>query len=532
MAIDGSFCKRRREAMVTDRDAAAGMWSRIAEYVEPNRNFNSGVSYSQPVIAGSKATRDTTLKRGLRVNASGQMEMIVPRSDKWFGFLPPLSVEQSNNSVRSYAEVAEVTADYMRASNFYTSSQGFLFDRSAYGIAAIWVEWDKLKNRLSFRRVRTGAFGVNLDKDGETVEFVEDQWLRLQDVMDFYPAGAIPRDLKEKFKVNPASQERVLVFHLCYRDRKNKALPWVLVTVLHESGSVLRQARFRSCPYTTCRYEDAPDSSLGCGIGEMALDDQEELSEHLNKLSELADQKIFPPMLVPDSFVGDVGFGAGEITTFNPLGGDHVVPRPLHQSAGARGDDTKWQVERLEKNIMSLCDVALFAPLAGVDRPQDMKATVASMLESYSARIAAPAYSRLVEEFLQPVVMRCLDLLIENGVVDKHFREHAPKIQFVTPFQINLDRRKPELFAQALSILTPLMQLDPVLAQGLDSAQIFQDVLEAYGLPVAWARDDNFMQNLRKEMQKAQMVQEQKASAETSNIMSDTLLNTAKANSL
>ena len=109
----------------------------------------------------------------------------------------------------------------------------------------------------------------------------------------------------------------------------------------------------------------------------------------------------------------------------------------------------------------------LFAPLLQVKDPQYMKATVAQMIEAYSARIASPAYTRLTEEFLQPVVMRCYELLRDEKLVPAL---DDFSIKFTTPFQMLLDRHQPTLFSEFMqTIAIPLAQIDPDVMISFDT---------------------------------------------------------------
>lgn len=520
--------------MVSARSPHMGLWQEIASFVAPRRRFQGEGGEYQGVSLNDDAFRDTTLMRGLRTNASGQMEMIIPRAYMWFSFDPPERFKESEELKKRYKVLAILVATYMRASNLYTAAQGVLFDRSAFGVAALWSEW---REKFRFRWIPVGTWMADLNCYGELRSFVEDRYLTIRDIFEVYPKGNMPEVLLETYRNKRDEETRHLVFQALTRiERGEKGYRngkrWRLRSVHDGTGAILREVDFFSCPVTVCRYEEAANSSYGQGLGEMGLADQRELTEHIKKLSVLAEQKIFPPMLLPDGFVGDVGFGPGEITTFNPLNTD-AIPRPLFTNA-ATGNETKWQVERLEKNIMSLCDVSLFAPLAGIDRPQDMKATVAGMLESYAARIAAPAYSRLVEEFLEPVVGRCLDMLITAGVVEKSFRgeDGRPGVKFINPFQTNLNRQTPQLLSEAINALLPLIQLDPMIANIFDTWLIAQDVCGDVGLNPKWIRSKADLDRMRKAQEQAQQVEQQKANAETANIMSGTQLNQAKAQSM
>ena len=254
-----------------------------------------------------------------------------------------------------------------------------------------------------------------------------------------------------------------------------------------------------------------PNSPYGYGFGKVSLADQIELVNCLKALAEAAQQKIFPPMLVPEGFQGNIGYGAGEVTTFNPLN-IQARPSPLFQQA-SQTSDCQWQIERFERVINEACDVNLFMPLLQVKDPQYMKATVAQMIESYSARISSTAYTRLIEQFLQPLVDFCYNTLVQHGYV-RPLRDYH--IQFCTPFQILLDRHQPTLFTEFLkTVVIPLSQIDPTVLDSVNADYIFRRSMLDIGLSPKYSRPEAKVQQMRRERQAAQDEANQMANAKT-----------------
>ena len=131
-----------------------------------------------------------------------------------------------------------------------------------------------------------------------------------------------------------------------------------------------------------------------------------------------------------------------------------------------------------------------------------MKATVAQMIEAYSARIASPAYTRLIEEFLEPVVRRCYELLKDNGLVPAL---DDFNIKFTTPFQMLLDRHQPTLFAEFMqTIVIPLAQMDPLTLQSLDTDFILRDGIRSIGMPSKILKSESEIDALRRQQEAAQ----------------------------
>lgn len=504
--------KKKRESLYAFRQRYVSNWQRIAEFVDPEKKFNiNGAVYeSSPTNIGFI---DQTLERALRVNAAGQHELITPKSYEWFSFSPMTNVEdeeQLDPSITDlYYNTGKLVAWYMRNSNFHTASELFYFDRAAYGQASMWAEFDKKQMKLKFAHIPVGDFMVDRDKFGEVHTYCWDEWMRIQDIVSTFPESALPELVKEKYKANSVSPDNFLVFHLLEKVERTgdqklakeaNGRPWVMRSVFDITGDVLLTQYFSSCPVNVSNYFDIPNSPYGTGSGKRALADQVELTNCLKALSESAMQKIFPPMLVPEGFSGNIDWGFGGITPFNPMN-IQAKPVPLFQNA-MQSNEMQWQIQRLERNIYKSCDMDLFAPLLQVKDPQYMKATVAQMIEAYSARIASPAYTRLTEEFLEPTVNRCYELLRDNGLVPAL---DAFKIKFTTPFQMLLDRHQPTLFTEFMqTIAIPLAQMDPMALQTLDSEFILRDGVRSIGMPSKILKSEAKVEAIRRQQEAAQ----------------------------
>lgn len=504
--------KKKREDLYAFRQRYVSNWQRIAEFVDPEKKFNvNGAVYeSTPTNIGFI---DQTLERALRINAAGQHELITPKSYEWFSFSPMVKVEDTETMDPSitdlYYDAGRLVGWYMRNSNFHTASELFYFDRAAYGQASLWSEFSKKEMRLKFACVPVGDFMVDRDKFGEVHTYCWDEWMRYQDIVATFPENALPDMVKEKYAANSVNPENVLVFHLLEKVERTgdeelmkdaNGRPWVMRSVFDITGDVLLTQYFSSCPVNVSNYFDIPNSPYGTGSGKRALSDQTELTNCLKALSEAAMQKIFPPMLVPEGFNGNIDWGFGGVTTFNPLN-IQAKPTPLFQNM-MQSTEMQWQIQRLEQNIHKTCDMDLFAPLLQVKDPQYMKATVAQMIEAYSARIASPAYTRLIEEFLEPVVRRCYELLKDNGLVPAL---DDFNIKFTTPFQMLLDRHQPTLFAEFMqTIVIPLAQMDPLTLQSLDTDFILRDGIRSIGMPSKILKSESEIDALRRQQEAAQ----------------------------
>jgi hypothetical protein len=233
---------------------------------------------------------------------------------------------------------------------------------------------------------------------------------------------------------------------------------------------------------------------------------------------------IFPPMLVPSGFQSDLGLGAGEITFFNP-NTPNAVPRALNTQSPNVHQLITFAIEKTEKKIEQQTDRALFAPLAGVDRVQDMKATVANILTSYAARVSSPQYSRLVSEFLEPVVRKTIVGLNKHSRLEvEYVNEYG--VSFITPFQIALNHNKKEVLENFLNAFIPLAQIDPSVLGVFKPAEAAYDLGRSLGISASWLRSPQEYAKLQAEQQQQQaaMAQQQQA-LDTSQV----LLNSAKA---
>lgn len=505
--------KEKRGALYAFRQRYVSNWQRIAQYVDPEKKFNvNGAVYES--TPSSLGYIDQTLERALRINAAGQHELMTPKSYEWFSFEPLATVENYEKIDSTVTDVFYTTgrsvAWFIRNSNFHTASEQFYFDRAAYGQAALWSEYDKKKGRLKFASIPVGDFMVDRDKFGELHTFCWDEWMRVQDIVATFPENVLPTVVKEKYRASSVNPDNLLVFHLLEKVERTgdpelieeaNGRAWVLRSVFDMTGDVLLTQFFHTCPVVVSNYFDISNSPYGTGAGKRALGDQIELTNNLKALSESAMQKIFPPMLVPEGFDGNIDWGFGGVTTFNPLNVQNK-PTPLFQNM-MQANEMQWQIQRLESNIQKSCDMDLFAPLLQVKDPQYMKATVAQMIESYSARIASPAYTRLLEEFLEPVVFRCYDLLSNENLVPVLTNDF--KIKFTTPFQMLLDRHKPTLFAEFMqTIAIPMAQIDPSVLQALNTDFILRDGIKALGMDTKNLKTEAEIKQIRTAQQNAQ----------------------------
>lgn len=200
MLYNNQSPKQKREQLYSYRQRYVSNWQRVAEFVEPDRRFNlnGAVQESTP---NNEGYIDTTLERALRLNATGQHELVMPKASEWFTFTP-LAKAADRELVTStvddeYAETARVVSMFMRNSNLHTASELFFWDRAAYGIGAFWAEWDTRKRGFSFYSIPVGTFMVDKDKFGRMNMFCWDDWMRNQDIVATFPEKNLPQTVKD-----------------------------------------------------------------------------------------------------------------------------------------------------------------------------------------------------------------------------------------------------------------------------------------------------------------------------------------------
>ena len=139
MLYNNQLPKQKREQLYSYRQRYVSNWQRVAEYVEPDRRFNLNGAV-QEATPNNEAYIDTTLERALRLNATGQHELVMPKASEWFTFTPQAKAADadavSSTIEDEYALTARVVSMFMRNSNLHTASELFFWDRAAYGIGA------------------------------------------------------------------------------------------------------------------------------------------------------------------------------------------------------------------------------------------------------------------------------------------------------------------------------------------------------------------------------------------------------------
>jgi len=490
-------------------------WQQLGDILLPNRaDF---IKANQQAKARTDRIYDGTPRQAARQLASTIDGLLKPKTHQWFWISLDnedlMQVEEIKLWLEDVAEQMR-TAIYKKAARFTQRSAEVDESLVVFGTGALWVGANQENTGLLFRSFHLRDFAIEENGEGEIDRFKIDEHLKPRQAIQRWGEAAVHADI-----IKAAADPKLQDTEFCFTQLilpQNEYTPGRLgpegmrfkscvIDVKHEHE--VSKGGFEEFPVAVPRWDTTPDEVYGRSPGMMALPDAKTL-QAMGKTLLIAGQKaVDPPTWAYNDAVtspirtfpgGHISLSAEGIGSISgpPIG---VLEMGKNMPLGLDMQQaTRQQVEAaFFKNLFTLPD----------DTRLRTATEILARKEEYQ-RTIGPVFGRLEADYIGAVVERVFNIMYRAGQFPP-FPALPDDMQVKLVFEylspIQQARKQAELanLGSAFEVLTPLMQIDPTIADNIDGDEIVRDLPEAGGWPQKWLKTKDRVEELRAQRQQA-----------------------------
>lgn len=443
----------RYKSAKTMADLWMGLHQSCYAYAIPARNKFWRPKEQQGELRGSRVY-DTTPIEAVKTFVSKMQTIMTPPQTQW-GFLKldPVFIEE-NPDIADEAQLTlnkymERVFEYIHQSNFDVSINESFFDLSV-GTACLVSNYYKDSCPLRFTSVPMDKLFIEDSLNG-TVETWFRNWedVKVSEIHTKWPKATIPQRLLSELKRTPNLTLRLVYEGVMYCPMEDK--PY-FYGVACDEGWLYREY-LETNPGTVWRFQKTNNDVYGRGPVMDALPSIVTLNEIMKLELASANLNVFRPYMA---------FGDG---VFNPM---NFTMKPMSiipiASIGANGqfplqplpgsenpafaqitiNDLRLQIQRL-----------LFAdsPIPE-DSSQPVSASQIMIANQMISQRVGPLFSRLQQEFLEPIMSRVMYILDKSGILKKpSFKGAKMVFHYQSPLALAKGMEKISSFTQFYQLL-------------------------------------------------------------------------------
>lgn len=506
-----------RASLKTERQPWEPVYQDVCDYMSPVRAVWTLEEGSGAGVTGFDNLYEDMPMWCLGQFASGVHTMMAGPMSRWLG-LEVYSEQDSeinkDPTIKEYREQVERWLYYQlnhAESGFHDMLDENMIDVGAIGYGVGATTWDEYRKLVRFQPRHPAEFYLIEDDLGFVVgvlrEYKADYYEFQRRGWDMDALSQKYKSMGEKCKVpvcnfvlpvdHPAAEE----FRGEVKNKNHRYLSAFVCFDMVDGSQILEVKSYRSFPYHVARWRRRTGFKYPTSPGQEALPAARRSNRAHFDLLMISNRNADPPMSAPDDeMMAPYSLDPGH-TNYHRPGQDRV-----EIVKGAIGDGTLAQnyIEMSQQALMRHFYVDAF--LTTVDsNGQNVKATFVNQRRNERFRQLVAIVSRIGREYLNSIVMRMIEIGIEEGQIDPLPRADVElKMVLVSPIVRAQRAEIIDGMNQTLETLAPLMQANPRLAQVFKEYQLAEFVgAEVNALPSRIFRSALEMQELEEREQQA-----------------------------
>lgn len=509
---------RRNSQLKGDRQTWDTLWQDLSNYVMPRKSAITEEKTAE-VDGWTDDIFDTTAIEANQTLAAGQMSYITPPSERWFEFEHPDS-PKDEAAAKWYRECSDITLKELARSNFYLRVHEMYLDRGAFGTGSLYAEEHKSGDGLRFACHAVGSYCISEDEDGMVDTVYREFEMTARQMVQKFGEDVASEVKKLADDGGEKAESKFKLIHAVYpredRDRgkvdpENKPVASVYVDVKHKK--VLQDGGYDEMPYFISRFLIWQDC-YGYSPSVLALPTTKGVNHVERCLDALAEVKVFPRTLVPDSLDGNVDLRAGGKTVF-----DANNPSALPREWGTQGEYNIGKDRVVEKRelIRRAFFEDMFKMLMNRDK-QNMTATEVLELLEEKLVLFSPTFMQLNHELLDPMLERVFGILFRQGKFPdppEQVYESMDALDIVIPkvsYQNKIAKMIRQLASRGIltffeAVIAPTFPLDPTVLDNIDMDKAVRTLGDNFGVPTDVMRDIDSVEEIRAQRQELERIQ-------------------------
>src|ERR1035437_1601096 len=408
--------------MQTYRNMTAQQWEEVASLLIPaHRNtFYWGASNSP----GQKKTE-------LQIDSNGQLaldkfsaicdSLLTPRNMYWHGLEGEHEEVKKDRDCRLWFEKAThalFKARYTDSANFASQNQMIFQSLGADGTSGMFV--DKLfspegKRGLRYKAIPMGELYIRENHQGRICGFNRPFRLTAQQAKTQFPK-AFPPQLQAALEARSMAKFDFL-HRVCPRtdyavdSLAAKDMPWATYYICLTSKTLLSEGGYRTFPLPISRYTQAPGEKYGRSPAMQVLPSLKTLNAQKRVFLKAGHRAGDPVLLTADDGLFDLSFRPGALNK----GGMSADGKPLVGVLPVGKIEITEKMMDMEVAIIKDAFLVLLFQIM-TETPQ-MTATEVIERTNEKGILLAPTIGRQQSEYLGPLIMRELSLMVQLGLL-------------------------------------------------------------------------------------------------------------------
>ena len=462
----------------------------VAKYIKPHRQ-----GFITQLSAGQRQTDylfDSTAPDASQKLAYAIHGSLVSSSLEWFG----LKFSSNDEAPVEHRQWLEKVVSRMHAifsdSNWDAASEEAVEDMVDFGQGALWCE-EKTKKRkggfpgVRFEALHPASYWVEEDEEGyvnvifrKVMMSRRAAWARWSEILGESFKNKMltaPHEFIEILHVVEPRADAEMLSGFATKTKRPYASVWIAV----EEKVVLEEGGYYEFPCAVFRWSKSSGEVTGRGPAFVALPDV----RTLNKSKELglkAWAKVLDPPLKKraNSVTGNVNSVPGGVTIVRNM--DDVAP--LYDSNAFRFDVSQMKHMDLKASIERTFFVDQIQ-LPPVGQSKTMSATEIEVRYEQMSKILGPAFGRVKDEGIAPIVRRVFYILFRAGefvAPPETMTESTLHIRYVNPFERAQKQSKVVALERFLQGIASYAALDASILDLIDPdkvGKIYHDGLAA-----------------------------------------------------
>lgn len=533
--MDAKSIIARYNKLKSERATWDSVWQDVSNYLSPRKsNIQEYKTPSSHSYTGNLF--DTTAIRSNFALAAGQLNFLTPVSDRWCAFESPFGEDGlvSEAVKRFYNLATNQVLTTLAKSNFYQHIHECYLDRGSFGTTLMFCGEDEFGD-IFFKNYRVGSFILDQDHKGNIDTVMREFSLTNRQAAQKFGEQNLSDSAREELRQPSAAG---LDMHRTYihavfpasdkKTDKNKANKPILSYYIDiKDKKIISEGGYDEMPYFASRYLlFSDDETYGYSPAIEVLPEVKSLNQIEKVLDVLAEIQVEPRILCPDSIhPEELNLAPGGVTSFSAADPNDI---PREWATQGRYDVGLNRAEHKRKTIEDAFHVNLFQMLT--NREKTMTATEVEELVNEKLIQFTPTFSRMIDEFLSPLLKRVFSILWRNGRLGQIPEELLvsdgdkvsmlePKLSFNSRIGLAIKAMQSNVTNRYVQTIMNLSQVDPSVIDKIDFDKVAELSAEAFGVPNDVLRDSDTVEALRarraeqEQMQQAAMMASEGADA-------------------
>lgn len=461
------------KALKSERAKIESRWDTLHDYFMPaTEEIQRQTDNSGEVYRNGQQTDEPIL--ALRTLVSGFHSYLTSPASDWFMLRAKDAELNKQNSVINFLQRTEdVLRESINGTNFNTQQDMFYSSSACYGTAVMLIEEDE-EDDLRFNTIPIKNIYIEEDsKERVSAFYIKYKYTPAQAIDRFGEENVAPHVLK-LYKDNPSDQTKreYLLFvgkrHV-FDETKDDVLnmPYEVKWLDVEGNKELSESGMRSMPFAYHRWTKRSETPYGYSPCMVALQSTKKLNEALRITMRGFAKDVDPPIMLPSKgYVNKVNLNPHAIMykKQGAQGEAELFPTRSNLSAG------DWMVNYFTEQVNRALYVDVVNALGGITKR--MNDTEVNELIAEKMSQLGPAVGRFIDEFLNNVIARSLEILARRGKLPEPPEELGDgfeyKIEYVSPLALAQRNSELQSIQTTLGLVGQMAQFKPEVIDNID----------------------------------------------------------------